>query len=238
MPPLFLDPAAQNAYIAEHNKQFGHEYGSEEMMRGSLATKETVHTREVISKFGGSIKTGSVVMIPEQTWNKNEKAYLAMNPRDYMERHQPTHVVSSAGIPGYTGHKPHNPKWSVPLRRPNLRAEHVRPHLEAGGKSDMIDHENYAPQQPHAIDRVKLDRHGWPTRMPPPGYTGHLPHTKEHCFGTSHFRDSMPQTRAQAAQTAKAEAHKRAHMFDNDTSVNARVVSAAPFADPNDPFAC
>ena len=30
--PLFLDPAAQNAYIAEHNKLFGHEYGSAEMM--------------------------------------------------------------------------------------------------------------------------------------------------------------------------------------------------------------
>ena len=237
--PLFLDPAAQNAYIAEHNKLFGHEYGSAEMMAGSLAKKETVHTVERISKFGGTIKTGAVCMIPEQTWNKEDKTYLALHPVSYYERAHahPTHVVATAGIPGYTGHKPHNPKWSVPLRRPNMRAEHVRQHVAANGMADLIDFENYEPQKAHAPDHVSLQRDHFPSRKPMPGYTGFLPQNREHCFGTSVYRDKPPVTRAQSALEAKAVAGKRAE-WEAQSRANDPRNKAGYDGDWRDDFSC
>ena len=61
-------------------------------------------------------------------------------------------------------------------------------------------------------DRVALDRSRMPTRMPVVGYRGHLRGTKEssECYGTSHWRPSLPTNRlvaqAMAFEPAKSKA--------------------------------
>jgi len=188
----------------------------------SLAAPEKTHVREVISKFGGVIKAGSAVSIPPQTWNGSKAAktmyaqdanFLALHPDSYRSRYQPSHVVASAGISGYTGHKPQNPSWSIPHRRPDLRAKHISPHLEDPHAAEW---ENYPPQQSHAPDHVALDRNALPAKMRtnvpiPPGYTGHMSKVKTGAqFGTSRWRKDMPTTRADSQKASFASGKKRA----------------------------
>ena len=150
-------------------------------MSGSVATQESAHVRMTISKFGGMIKEGPVVAIPPQTWNKADRTYLALHPNtdpcEYEMRHQPTHVVVGAGIPGYTGHRAHNPTWNNPHRRPDLRSPTILPHLEAEGKSHLADEENYVrpplsiPRPPClTARRLRSARspRGWRDRVSPP----------------------------------------------------------------------
>jgi hypothetical protein len=151
------------------------------------------------------IKTGAVVAVPPQTWDADAHK-LSTEPESYRSRFAPTHVVISQGIPGYTGHRPHNPSWHCQLRRADLSGPNMAPYLQGAG----VKTENYHPQQPHAPDHTALDRSRLPKRMPTPGYTGHMPKTREHNYGTSHWRPDVPPTRAQRANLSKASAMKKA----------------------------
>ena len=194
-------------------------------------------------------------MNPPQKWNATKAGYLTLAPGSYEARHAPSHVVVGAGIPGYTGHVPHNPGWTLPHRRPDLQSPSIRPYLEADGKGYLAELENYTPQAPHMIDHEQLDRRAMPksaqfaslpcshkhacsdTRLhaplqpsadiPPPGYTGHLPRQKEHSYGTSHWRKDAPASRASEAAFARSVASNRA----NQSKPKA---SAAPKRTPNE----
>jgi len=184
---------------------------SDAAQRASLAANESAHTRTVISKFGGVIKQGTAVAIPDQTWHgKDKPQYLTLHPDSFRNRSQPSHVVVSSGVSGYSGYKPHAPTWSVPHRRADRESPFLKPYLEANGE----DLDKYPPQKPHAPDYRSLNRSAMPKRMPVPGYTGHVARTKDstESFGTSHWRSSVPASRAAAAAAAKESAVKKGMM--------------------------
>ena len=109
-----------------------------------------------------------------------------------------------------SGYQPHAPTWSVPHRRADRESPFLKPYLEANGE----DLDKYPPQKPHAPDYRSLNRSAMPKRMPVPGYTGHVARTKDstESFGTSHWRPSVPASRAAAAAAAKESAVKRGMM--------------------------
>lgn len=116
------------------------------------------------------------------------------------------------------------------------------PHLEAEGKLTMADQENYTPQRAHGTDHEALDRTAFPKRMPPPGYTGYLPHVKTASYGVSHWRAGQPVSRAAQAEAAKKSAERRANMFKS--APPAQKLGAPPSAKPQatglvfDDFSC
>ena len=77
-----------DAAIREKNKrltanQQGEDDGgawlsSKAAQRMSLAGPETAHCRTIISKFGGTIKVGTAVSMPAQTWNNNKPLEYAL----------------------------------------------------------------------------------------------------------------------------------------------------------------
>ena len=69
-----------------------------------------------------------------------------------------------------------------------------------------------APVKFHATDYKALDRSLMPRRMPIVGYSGHLRNTTEshRCYGTSHWRPTVPPNRSAAAAAAFETARKRA----------------------------
>lgn len=151
---------AVDAAIREQNKrltanQEGEDDGGDWLssaaaQRMSLAEPEIGHCREIISKFGGVIREGTAVAIPKQTHNERKnRTYLAVSPDSFRSRSQPSHVIVSAGIAGYKGHKPHAAAWSTPHRRADRQSPFLAPYLEAQGEST----EEYTPIKPHAPDR-------------------------------------------------------------------------------------
>ena len=199
--------------IRERNKQIAaklNEQGDKE--KGSLARPETAHVRTVISKFGGTIRQGTAVAIPEQKWQARQEE-LATEPESHRSRHVPSHVVISAGIPGYRGHFPHAPQWNTPYRRADKRSPFLKPYLEAMG----VDTIAYDAHRPHALDHSHLDvslrpaswvHNKFETGRPVPGYSGHVP-AGSSSYGTSHWREKPPVTRAVAQQRATSAALKR-----------------------------
>ena len=147
--------------------------------------KETQHCRSVVSRFGGMIDEGHAVAIPTQTWKAEDPA-LWGNEYDFNARHPASHPTLTAGIPGYSGFRPH-------------------------GNSHLFPDDTELPK-PHGRDLFALDTTQRPTYMPPPGYSGHLRATKEsfQSFGTSHWKPVVPISRQQAAAMVSEAAVQRA----------------------------
>jgi hypothetical protein len=71
----------------------------------SKAQPEISYLRTVISRFGGTIKEGTSVAIPAQTWQQS----IVYGKDSFRSREvaRPMCEVRSAGVPGYMGHVPH-----------------------------------------------------------------------------------------------------------------------------------
>lgn len=154
------------------------------MVQGKVVTEST-HKRQVVSRFGGMIDEGHATAMPSQTWNEQSQA-LWGNEYDFNARHPTQHATLTAGVPGYSGFRPH-------------------------GNSYLYPDSNQLPK-PHARDMFALDTTQRPTYMPPPGYSGHLRATKEShvSYGTSHWKPTKPVSRAMAAAMVSEAAVQRA----------------------------
>lgn len=71
----------------------------------SKAQPEISYLRTVISRFGGTIKEGTSVAIPPQTWDQG----IVYGKDSFRSREvaRPVCEVRAAGVPGYMGHVPH-----------------------------------------------------------------------------------------------------------------------------------
>jgi len=159
---------------------------------------ETTHLRNKVSKFGGMVQEGTAVLIPPQTWDANEpKGPEGGVQTSFRTRHQPSHNTVRTGVPNSGAYLPHGGKPRSKFDQFNW-TDRESPEKAASLKA------------PHAPDYRALDRSGMPQRMPVVGYAGHLRHTKTESFGTSHWRNEGPVTRARAAEIAKSSAEQRA----------------------------
>jgi len=208
----------------DSGQDFLHSY---EGQRISMAIPEFAHTREVISKFGGTIRQGTPVAIPPQKWNEVRNP-VARNPFDspvsYRSRQTPSHVIVAAGVSGYGGHVPNAAQWGMPHRRADRHSPFLQPYLEAQGESL----ERYPAVKPHVPDHAALvtgkAQLAATKRVPTVGYTGHIrgktgDATK--VFGTSHWRSEPPISRADAALAAYRDAKEKGQLalgagFDDD----------------------
>lgn len=192
---------------------------SKAAQRMSLAEPEAFHCREQISKFGGMIKVGTAVAIPKQTWNRH-----AVKPLEdsYHGRHTASHVIVHNAIPGYKGHRPNAPQWSLPQRRADLESPYIKPMLEAAGiPTDTYDASPSRTYDRASLTSISVRPKAWrdnlrlaTTGMPVPGYAGHLPLTKGNAtenFGTSFFRMNKPFSRHAEAAHARAQAYRYVH---------------------------
>jgi len=193
---------------------------SDAAKRMSLANPEAAHCRTIISKFGGTIKQGTPLAIPTQTWNEDAANNpFSFRPDSFRNRSQPTHVIVNGGIPGYRGHRPHAANWGMPHRRADRHSPFLKPYLSASGES-LEEYPANAPHDTEGGARFAMPpKERMPKKMPIPGYSGHIPGTTNNSvgsFGTSHWRKDVPVTRgqAQAMVFAAAQERGRAVMLD------------------------
>ena len=160
------------------------------MPKATATVSEINHLRPKVSRFGGMIQEGHAVMIPEQTWNGSEPLW---GDKDFIARHKPELSTYGAGIPGYAGYRPHATPTRTMMFTPAEAPE-------------------TAPVAPHAPDYRALDTSKQPYFMPPPGYSGHMRNTKDShaAFGTSHWRNQTPTSRAASAAIVAQAAKQRA----------------------------
>ena len=151
---------------------------------------ESTHLRPTVSRFGGMIQEGNAVAIPNQTWDQN--APLWGSPHDFATRHRPSLEVYGAGVPGYTGYKPHG---SSPV--------------QAGGL-----------MKPHSPTYAAHDPSLQPQAMPVVGYSGHVRSTKDSnaSFGTSHWKPAAAPgvPMVGAAATMAGGTHVDGYWVDQD----------------------
>lgn len=204
----------------------------------SKAQPEISYLRTVISRFGGTIKEGTSVAIPPQTWDQG----IVYGKDSFRSREvaRPVCEVRAAGVPGYMGHVPHG--------RDSKRSP----------EGLSISTSTAAAQRFHATDYRALNRSRMPQRklragpwerhaaralpcilhslcltlcltilstlshlcamhllagMPIVGYRGHLGGTKgsSECYGVSHWRPVTPPNRAAAAALAYEHARAKAY---------------------------
>lgn len=124
----------------------------------------TANVRPVVSRFGGMVLESHAVHIPEQTSHVSVGAHD--NDNDFESRCTPTVANVYAGIPGYTGYKPHGSHPSV-----------------LGTDS--------APEA-HTRATSSLDTSKQPYIMPVVGYKGHIRGLADadKNYGTSHWKNS------------------------------------------------
>jgi len=169
---------------------------------------EATNLRSVVGRFGGMVREGHAVAVPEQTWQTPLWGQESESPSpygisgttyagrggqswspDFNDRHKPTISTFGAGIPGYQGFIPHG-------RAPTT--------LFTNDREAMKPHEGMKALA--AYDNSKQ-----PTYMPPPGYMGHLRNTKENCFGTTaykrgaHFRAGLKSWQSPDAPSSPEE---------------------------------
>mmetsp|Transcript_4701 Transcript_4701/g.12523 ORF Transcript_4701/g.12523 Transcript_4701/m.12523 type:complete len:209 (-) Transcript_4701:424-1050(-) len=124
----------------------------------------TANVRPVVSRFGGMVYESHAVHIPSQASHVSVGA--ADNDNDFESRCQPEISNVYAGIPGYSGYKPH--------------ASH--PKVLGSGR---------APP-PHSRPLAALDTTKQPYVMPVVGFTGHIRGLADadKNYGTSHWKNS------------------------------------------------
>ena len=124
----------------------------------------TASLRPVVSKFGGMVMESHAVHIPQQAGGVSVGA--ADDDFDYESRCKPSVTNVYAGIPGYTGYKPHGAHHSV-----------------LGTSS--------APP-PHALPMSAVDTSKQPYIMPVVGFGGHIRGLADadKNFGASHWKNS------------------------------------------------
>ena len=131
---------------------------SDAAQRQSLALPEFAHTREVISKFGGVIRTGTPVSIPNQFWNQSqlEQSRNPFSSDSFRSRSTPSHVIINSGIAGYKGFRPQAAQWSMPHRRADKRSAFLKPYIEGTGGNTEV----YSANTPHVPDHARLNLPG------------------------------------------------------------------------------
>ena len=124
----------------------------------------TSNVRPVVSRFGGMVMEGHAVHIPKQVGGVSVGA--ADNDNDFESRCKPAYSNVYAGVPGYTGFKPH------------------ASHPKVLGMSDAPQ----ARQRPMA----QLDTSKQPYVMPVVGFTGHIRGLADadKNYGTTHWKNS------------------------------------------------
>ena len=131
----------------------------------------SAHLRPVVSRFGGIVMESAAVDIPVQAGIMNDKgqilsAAMMDNDNDFDSRCKPACSNVYAGIPGYSGYRPHGA------------------HHNVLGES----------QAPPARDRAMsaLDTSKQPYIMPVVGYTGHIRGLADadKNYGTTHWKNS------------------------------------------------
>lgn len=125
---------------------------------------ETANVRPVVSRFGGMVLESHAVHIPAQSSHVSVGAND--NDNDFESRCKPEVSNVYAGIPGYTGYKPH-------------------------GSHPKVLGVNAAPQ-PHKSQTSSLDTSKQPYIMPVVGYKGHIRGLADadKNYGTSHWKNS------------------------------------------------
>ena len=125
-----VDARIREQHAAITAKQQGESDGndwlhSKAAQRMSLARPEVAHTREVISKFGGTIKVGTIVAIPPQHWEGPSRNPFSSD--SFRGRSAPSHVIINTGVAGYSGHRPHAAGWETPYRESSALRKTARP---------------------------------------------------------------------------------------------------------------
>ena len=64
----------------------------------------------MVSRYGGMVNQGNAVAIPVQSWEQQPPLW---GSRGFEHRHAPSHSVVGAGVPGYTGFRPHGSQPTV-----------------------------------------------------------------------------------------------------------------------------
>ena len=101
----------------------------------------TASLRPVVSKFGGMVMESHAVHIPQQAGGVSVGA--ADDDFDYESRCKPSVTNVYAGIPGYTGYKPHGAHHSVLGNNDNGRTKLTQARILKGlGLATATDHQS------------------------------------------------------------------------------------------------